>query len=549
MPLIPPPVMQEAGTEASESWQEISRRKREALAASIPPQWRIADDLVPPQSQLDVTSWPASSGWFTDDELAITELSATQLAAQLCSGQLKSEVVTRAFCKRAAAAQQLTNCLAEIVFDRALATARARDAHLEETGKPLGPLHGLPVSIKDNFKLCGVDSTIGFVSHVGDAATSQSTLVTLLEQAGAVIYVKTNVPTAMMIPETVNNLFGRTCNPRNRETTSGGSSGGEAALITLCGSPLGVGTDIGGSIRVPAACTGIFGLRPSFGRFPTRNCRSGMPGQETVRSVNGPLARSLADIELFCKSVIGQEPWRHDTRCLPIPWRQVEAPQRLRIAVLYHDGLVLPTPPVTRALKETVKKLQAAGHDIVEWDPVYNQLSGPLLMRMFVSDGGKTIRQELERTGEPWPLGLEAYRVAKELGTYDLWKLHADRVELSDKVLDCWNKAQIDAILSPTTAYSSAKHDTLLHVVYTGIFNVLDYSTMSFPTGHVVDKNIDILDKDYQPLSPTCKMVNENYDAAHVDGLPISLQLAAQRLQEEKLLAMTQCVLEALSLP
>ncbi|PHH66709.1 hypothetical protein CDD82_1531 [Ophiocordyceps australis] len=108
MPLIPPPVMQQAGPETSESWQEISRRKREALAASIPPQWRIAEDLVPPQSQLDVTSWPASSGWFTDDELAITELSATQLAAQLCSGQLKSEVVTRAFCKRAAAAQQLS---------------------------------------------------------------------------------------------------------------------------------------------------------------------------------------------------------------------------------------------------------------------------------------------------------------------------------------------------------------------------------------------------------------------------------------------------------
>ncbi|PHH61177.1 hypothetical protein CDD81_700 [Ophiocordyceps australis] len=539
--------MAETATATSGSWQEISSQKREALAASIPAQWRIPDDIMPPQSQLDVTSWPASSGWFTDDELAVTEMSATQLAAQLCSGQLKSEHVTRVFCKRAAAAQQLTNCLAETAFERALATARARDRHLEESGKPLGPLHGLPVSVKDNFKLCGVDSTIGFVSHVGDAATSDSTLVTLLEQAGAVIYVKTNVPTAMMIPETVNNLFGRTCNPHNRETTCGGSSGGEAALIAFCGSPLGVGTDIGGSIRVPAACTGIFGLRPSFGRFPTRNCRSGMPGQETVRSVNGPLARSLSDIELFSKCIIGQKPWLHDTRCLPIPWRPVQVPQRLRIAAMYHDGLVLPTPPVLRALQDTVKKLKAAGHDIIEWDPIYHQQGGPLLWRMFVADGGKAIRKELERTGEPWPPGLEAYRVAKELGTYDLWKLHLERVKFSDEVLDCWNKAQIDAILCPTTAFSTAKHDNLFHVVYTGVFNILDYSCISFPTGHVVDKEIDILDKDYQPMSPTCKIINENYDANEVDGLPISLQLVAQRLEEEKLLAMANRVLEALS--
>lgn len=112
----------------------------------------------------------------------------------------------------------------------------------------MGPLHGLPISLKDNFKLAGLDSTVGFSSHVGDAAVVDSELAKVLEEAGAVFYVKTNVPTAMMIAETINNVFGRTLNPRNRQTTSGGSSGGESALLVMKGSPIGVGTDIGKTV-------------------------------------------------------------------------------------------------------------------------------------------------------------------------------------------------------------------------------------------------------------------------------------------------------------
>lgn len=123
--------------------------------------------------------------------------------------------------------------------------ARARDEHFAKTGKTIGPLHGLPISLKDNFKLKGLDATVGFSAHVGDAAADDAALAKILEKAGAVFYVKTNVPTAMMIAETVNNVFGRTLNPLNRRTTCGGSSGGESALLVMKGSPIGVGTDIG----------------------------------------------------------------------------------------------------------------------------------------------------------------------------------------------------------------------------------------------------------------------------------------------------------------
>ncbi|KAL7920605.1 amidase signature domain-containing protein [Trichoderma austrokoningii] len=529
------------------SWEELGAKKRSQLLASIPPEWRIPESLLPPESQDDVTTWPETSRWFTRAELDITNLTASELASKLCSGALKSEDVTRAFCKRASAAHQLTNCLSETCFDRAIAMARSRDKHLAETGQPVGPLHGLPISLKDNINVKSVDSTVGMATHVGDPAKADATLVEMLEAAGAVFYVKTNVPTAMMIAESVNNVFGRTLNPRNRRTTSGGSSGGESALIVMKGSPIGVGSDIGGSLRIPAACTGIFTLRPSLGRFPVRNCRSGMPGQEAVPSVNGPLAPTLEDVKLYSKSVIGGQPWLRDPKCLPIPWRDVELPQKLRIGVMWHDGVVQPTAPVSRALKHTVAKLKAAGHEVVEWEPFDQAEGAALLQRMFVADGGLTIRSQLDPTGEPWRDEMYSYSVARELGTAEMWKLHLERTDFQNRHLDRWNKAGLDALLLPTIPFNTVRHGTFKHVGYTGVYNVLDYSAVSFPTGLNVIEGVDVDEPDYAPLSSDCRDIHATYEPELMHGLPISLQLVARRLEEEKVLAMTGVVLEALS--
>ncbi|KAF5001348.1 hypothetical protein FGRMN_1105 [Fusarium graminum] len=538
---------QAAKLDTTPSWKDISDKKIEALNSSIPDEWRVPDNLLPPKDQADVTKWPETSGWFTQDELTITSLTAAELVEKLASGSIKSEDVTKAFCKRACAAQQLTNCLSETCFDRALQTARHLDAHFATTGTPIGPLHGLPISLKDNFNLKGLDSTVGFTSHVGDPAASDSALATLLQNAGAVFYVKTNVPTAMMIAESVNNTFGRTVNPMNRNTTSGGSSGGESALVAFKGSPLGVGSDIGGSLRIPAACTGLFTIRPSSGRFPVRNTRSGMPGQEAVASVNGPLAKTLQDIQLYSKAVIDAQPWLLDPKCLPIPWRPAQLPTKLKIAFMWHDGMVQPTPPVARALKIAREKLGKAGHTILEWDPVDQKEGADLLERMFLADGGQTIRKELERTDEPWRPEMEGYRAARDLSTSEMWRLHLERTAFQNRYLDRWNKAGIDAIICPTTPYSTLKHGTFRHVAYTGVFNVVDYSAVSFPTGINVDKDLDKLESSYQSLSPLCKSVNEDYDVELVHGLPVSLQIVARRLEEEKVLAMAKLVHETLA--
>ncbi|KAI1114852.1 amidase [Nemania sp. NC0429] len=529
------------------TWEAVAAQKRQDLLNSIPEEWRIPSHLLPPESRDDVTGFPESSGWFTQEELDITNSTALELLPRLAGGDLKSETVTRAFCKRAAAAHQLTNCLSETCFDRALETAKSLDERLAQGLGPIGPLHGLPISLKDNFNLRGLDSTVGFTSHVGDPAQYDAELVNVLLKAGAVAYVKTNVPTAMMIAESVNNTTGRTVNPLNRKLTSGGSSGGEAALIAFKGSPWGVGTDIGGSLRIPAACTGIFTLRPSAGRFPTLGCRSGLPGQEAVQSVNGPLTRSLADLEHYSKTVIDSEPWHGDPRCLPIPWRTVALPPRLKIAILWHDGVVLPTPPVTRALRHTADKLKAAGHELIDWSPDGHGQGLQLLGRMFVADGGESVKRVLEKTGEPLRPEMAAYGEAPELRGYEYWQLHLERQEFQKQYLDRWKQAGIDAILAPVTPFSSVEHGKFKHVGYTGVYNVLDYAAMAFPSGLTVDRAIDVLPGDApQPLSDVDRVIRSEYNAEAVHGMPINLQLVSQRLEEEKCIEMCKAVLKAL---
>lgn len=335
-----------------------------------------------------------------------------------------------------------------------------------------------------------------------------------------------------------------TVNPQNRAFTSGGSSGGESALIALHGSPLGIGTDIGGSLRIPAACTGIYTLRPSYGRFPHFDARSGMGGQESIGSVHGPMARSLEDLHLFTDNVANASPWFKDPKCIPMPWRPVELKAKPKIGVLWHNAVVQPTPPVARALRTVVAKLQDSGkYDVVDWAPTDHPEAYELLGRFFVADGGKSVASVLEPVGEPWRPEMRAYAEAKELGVYDLWQLQKRRTALQKRYLDRWAAADgLDAILGPTSPYAVPKNGCFRNVSYTGVFNVLDYSATSFPTGMVVDGERDVYPADFEAWGEDDRVCREEYDARASEGMPISLQLTCRRLEDEKVLALTERV-------
>jgi len=129
--------------------------------------------------------------------------------------------------------------------------------------------------------------------------------------------------------ETYNNVWGYTPNPYNTAYGSGGSSGGEAALLALRGAPLGVGTDIGGSIRMPAAICGIYGLKAAGGRFSSLGLKAGLPGQEAIKSVSGPMSADLESLELYSRVILDAKPWERDPAVFPVPWKEIAVPEKL----------------------------------------------------------------------------------------------------------------------------------------------------------------------------------------------------------------------------
>jgi amidase len=455
------------------SWEEIGARKRNERTQKIPENWIIPSHLMPGDNVQDVQNWPAASGFFTSEELAITESTASEVVDKIASGVWKARSVTEAVCKRASVAQQLINCVTEIYFEEALKRADELDAYYAKEGKTIGPLHGLPISFKDQFNLKGVDTSVGYISWADKPASEDSTLVTLLSNAGAIPYVKTNVPASLMMGESVNNVFGRTVNPRNRKLTTGGSSGGESALVTFRGSFLGVGTDIGGSIRHPCSFTGLYGLRPSHGRVSYQRVANTFLGQEAVRSCAGPMCRSPSDIRLFMSSLAAQDPWLFDPQSLPIPWRTEKEvlPKKLCFGFGMGDGTVTPTPPLRRAMEMTKEALLAAGHEVIDYLPTEHLEAKEIISRMWEADGGVEFQRDTDASGEPLPAEVESWlgHSARQtpMTVSETWKNQLKRAGLATAWLERWQATKektgtgrpIDGLIMPSTPFPAIRHD------------------------------------------------------------------------------------------
>lgn len=261
--------------------------------------------------------------------------------------------------------------MTEIFFDEAIERARQLDQERKANpnGKALRPLHGLPISLKDSFQVIGHDTSTGLACFVNEPAEENSAVAAMLLDLGAVLYCKTNLPQSIMTGDSDNNVFGRTLNPHNTSLTAGGSTGGEGALLALRGSVLGVGTDIGGSIRVPSVCNGIYGFRPSVGLVPHGGVRDlTVPGTDGVRSTAGPMTTSLRDCSLFLKSIMQAETCRYDSTVVSLPWRNLSVKKNLRIGLVEDDGIYTPSPPVRRGLQKAANLLQKS--DDVEIIPL-----------------------------------------------------------------------------------------------------------------------------------------------------------------------------------
>ncbi|CAK7207971.1 hypothetical protein SEUCBS139899_010805 [Sporothrix eucalyptigena] len=245
-----------------EPWEEKAAARRKVVADQIPEAWRVS---LPSPAELPLAMVEgnttavdiALATLLIPREIMITTAPTARLVGSLQTGAWSAEETMLAFCKRAAVAQQTLNCNTDMIFDEALATARSYDAFRLETGKTKGSLHGLPLSVKDVFDMKDKINTAGLVSRIDRVATSDAQLVAIMQDAGAIPFVRTNISQACQLVESINNVYGTTLNPWNRLLSAGGSSGGEGALVAFHGSPLGLGTDGGGSLRLPASWNGI----------------------------------------------------------------------------------------------------------------------------------------------------------------------------------------------------------------------------------------------------------------------------------------------------
>lgn len=374
--------------------------------------------------------------------------------------------------------------MTEVFFDEAIKAAEELDSYFQTHGKVKGPLHGLPVSLKDSFQLRGVQSTLGYVAFLKDGpADTNSSMTQILLDAGAVLYVKTNVPQTLMSADTINNVFGRTVNPHKLSLGPGGSSGGEGALIALRGSLLGVGTDIGGSVRVPALACGLYGLRPTVNRLPFGKqvlpLKIGWPG---IDPCAGPLATSARDIRLFMQSVIGLEPWKIDWSAQAIPWKpQHEASQnkRLSIGVIVEDAGYPVTPPVRRTIRAAAAKLAAQGHHVTfltEFPSIHANYE--LALDLYGLDDGTGL-QYVHDGEEPF---VKVVEDVLELvsGRYVSTKIpeFGNMALKRNDVVSQWHglftNGGYDVLITPSAEHTALPHDEFCITPYTAVWNLVD---------------------------------------------------------------------------
>lgn len=556
----------------TKDWETRAREKREAILAAIPQEWRIENP--PNDKQIDVTG-PFIQQFLSEREVEITEKAVEEILEQTIKGQWKAEEVARAFCHRAALAHQLTNCLHEIFFDAAIADAKALDNYFAEHNKPKGPLHGLPISLKDQFHVKGVETSMGYVGWLGtfEGRTGtgkekvfESEIVRSLRASGAILYVKTAVPHTLMSGESINNIIGYVWNPKNRNLAAGGSSGGEGALIGCRGSVIGFGTDIGGSIRIPAAFNGLYGIRPSTGRLPYEGMANSMDGQNTILSVVGPLGTSVEGLRIVTKALLEKKPWFHDPLVHEIPWREEKNQEiynrisgnsnegKLVFAVMKTDGIVRPLPPVARAINTVVDALRSHGHEVIDWTPPNQKQLLDEGFKSWVFDGGADVKAAFALSGEPMSDQVSFYsNLSKHYTASEIASVNVRIRELRKEFLEYWNSTEkitsagrvVDALICPLAPFPAARPGLYKYYGYSTWVNVVDWTSVVLPVTEVdkdKDGRRDGVEEGWEPGDETEKSVWDSYDPDIYHGAHVSLQIVGRRLQEEKMLAVAEYV-------
>lgn len=496
--------------------------------------------------------------------MQIHTLSARALLDALSAGALSSVEIVRALLARHEAVDEQTAAFVHVFHEEALSEAEALDQE-RAAGRLRGPLHGLPITVKENLATAGLPVTMGIKARLDAPAPEDAVVVKVARAAGAIVLGKTNIPLALLAMESENEIWGMTRNPWDLGRSPGGSSGGEGAAIATGQSPLGLGTDIGGSIRIPAAWCGIAGLKPTFGRWSTVGQHGGIPGQEAIRAPIGPLARTVGDLVLAMRAISPERQRPLDARVPPIPFADPEGIDLagLRVGVFEDDGFFPPSAPMRRAVREAADALRAAGATVVPYEVGRTRELVETYFSAMSADGGKTLKRALAGQG-PSPqletllalvrmpaLGRKAVarlmaargeaRVSLLLDVFgektvaEFWALCAKRGALQAAELAAWRQQGLDLVLCPPTVTPPAllreTADWSLGAWHTMRWNLLD-----LPAGVVPVTTVAAHEQSYEGASDRLERKADRFMGGSA-GLPVAAQVVGRPWEEDRVLA------------
>jgi len=365
------------------------------------------------------------------------QMGALELADRIRSKEVSSREVLEAHLDRIEQVNGDLNAIVLVLTEEARAAADAADAAVV-SGAQLGPLHGVPLSVKENIDVAGTATTQGVTMLREAVAPIDAPTTARMRAAGAIPFARTNLPDFGLRVHTHSELHGLTRNPWNPNVTTGGSSGGEAAALASGMSPIGLGNDIGGSLRNPAHCCGIASIKPSTGVVAQATVIP--PIDQTLApqlmAVEGPMARHVADVRAGLEILAGHD--RRDPVSLPVVLTDATPGERLRIAVLTDPPGGATDPGIAAAIRSVADKMSDAGHDVVEATPPGYEdviaywasllISEVRIMRAeldgAMGEGGKALLDAFDAQLPPsdlagqFMLHAERYRLMREWSTF-----------------------------------------------------------------------------------------------------------------------------------
>jgi Asp-tRNA(Asn)/Glu-tRNA(Gln) amidotransferase A subunit family amidase len=460
----------------------------------------------------------------------LTFLTALNMAEQIRQRTISPVELADAHLAKIERLNPRLNAFVHVDAERVRREARAAEVAVI-SGETLGPLHGVPTSIKSSVDVAGLRCEAGTQLRAGQIAAQDAPLVARLRHAGAIVLGVTNAPELLMAWETDNLVYGPTNNPWDLDRTPGGSSGGEAAAIAAGMSAGGVGSDGGGSIRVPAHFSGICGLKPTPGRIPATGHFPPSGGPFALIGVVGPMARTVADVKALFE--VMQGPDDSDTFAAPVPlrWPYDEEVKKLRVGYFEDDGRTPVTPETRAAVRTAADALRGAGFEVEPCRPEGLEEARVLWRKFFVTAGGMLIR--------PMFRGRE-HDLSPMLRQYLDWSA-AEPPLTGERLLEAWvgrdmlrakflaQMRRYPILLCPAAAIPAFRHGARSWTIdgktvnyldawsYTEWFNLLGNPAAVVPVSHSV--------------------------AGEWEGLPIGVQIVGRPWEEEQVL-MVAAVLE-----